>query len=200
MSAVLKPVSSSSHPPSHSSSTAGTGSRRRSSGAPSTDTDLGRSSQPSVSGTIRRTPLPMRSLPKAALYGSIMPSERVEAGLEQAELIAFRVGKNVPGLLAGLANVGRTRPELQQAFKLGILIAVGGVDVDVQPGLPRLRLVPAAEDDRRLRAAEPFARPDLEAAVLFAIEHDEVQDLAPEPRQRLWVAATEHELTDTTCH
>jgi hypothetical protein len=58
----------------------------------------------------------------------------------------------------------------------------------------------AAEDDRRLRAAEPFAWPDLEAAVLFAIEHYEVQDLAPEPRQHLGVAATEHELTDTTCH
>jgi hypothetical protein len=60
----------------------------------------------------------------------------------------------VPGLLAGLADVGRTRPQLQQAFELGVLIAVGGVDVDVQPGLPLLRLVPAAEDDRRLRAAE----------------------------------------------
>jgi hypothetical protein len=70
----------------------------------------------------------------------------------------------------------------------------------VQPGLPLLRLVPAAEDDRRLRAAEPFTRPDLKGAVVFAIEHDEVQDLAPEPRQHLGIAATEHKLTDTTCH
>ena len=43
--------------------------------------------------------------------GDTEPSERVEAGLEQAELIAFGVGKNVPGLLAGLADVGRARPE-----------------------------------------------------------------------------------------
>src|SRR5690349_19749270 len=106
----------------------------------------------------------------------------------------------MPGPLAGLVGVGPACPELQEAISLCVLIVGWGVDVDVQPRLPLLRLVPAAEDDRRLRAAEPFARPDLEAAVLFAIEHYEVQDLAPEPRQHLGVAATEHELTDTTCH
>lgn len=127
-------------------------------------------------------------------------SERVEAGLEQAELIAFGVGQDMPLLLPRLADVGRAGTELQQAFELGVLIAVGGVDVDVQPGLPLLRLIPATEDDRRLRTTEPFARPDLQRAVVLAIEHDEVQDLAPEPRQHLGVAATEHELTDTTCH
>src|SRR5271166_3588700 len=127
------------------------------------------------------------------------PSEWVEAGLEQAELVAFGVGEDVPLLLAGLADVGRACPELQEAFEFGVLIAVGGIDVDVQPGLPLLRLVPATAEDRRLRAAEPFARPDLDA-VLLAIEHYEVQDLAPERRQHLRVAATEHELTDTACH
>src|SRR5258708_18380710 len=56
---MLTPVSSSSQPPSHSSSTPGTGSQSRSCpDAPSTDTDLGRSSQPSVSSTILRTPVP----------------------------------------------------------------------------------------------------------------------------------------------
>ncbi len=59
------------------------------------------------------------------------PSKRVEAGLEQAELISLGVGKDVPRLLAGLADVGRARPELQEALKLGVLIAVGGVDVDM---------------------------------------------------------------------
>ena len=47
--------------------------------------------------------------------------------------------------------------ELQKPFELGVLIAVGGVDVDVQPGFPLLRLIPATEDDRRLRTTEPFA-------------------------------------------
>src|SRR5215218_10006400 len=106
----------------------------------------------------------------------------------------------MPRLLPCLADVGRASTELEKAFELGVLIAVGGVDVDVQPGFPLLRLIPATEDDRRLRTAEPFARPDLHRAVVLAIEHDEVQDLAPEPRQHLRVAATEHELTDTTCH
>ena len=91
------------------------------------------------------------------------------------------------------------RTELQQAFELGSLIAVGGADVDVQPDFPLLRLIPATEDDRRLRTAEPFARPDLHRAVVLAIEHSEVQGLAPEARQHLRAAATEHELAETTC-
>src|SRR4029453_12596057 len=106
----------------------------------------------------------------------------------------------MPLLLPCLADVGRARTKLQKAFELGVLIAVGGVDVDVQPGFPLLRLMPATEDDRRLLTTEPFARPDLHRTVVLAIEHDEVQDLAPEPRQQFRVAATEHELTDTTCH
>ena len=39
------------------------------------------------------------------------PSERVQAGPEQAELIALGVSQDVPGLLAGLADVGRARPQ-----------------------------------------------------------------------------------------
>jgi hypothetical protein len=106
----------------------------------------------------------------------------------------------MPFLLPCLADVGWASTELQKAFELGVLIAVGGVDVDVQPGFPLLRLIPATEEDRRLRTAEPFARPDPHRAVVCASEHDEVQDLAPEPRQHLRVAATEHEIADTTRH
>ncbi len=94
----------------------------------------------------------------------------------------------MPLLLPCLADVGRARTELQKAFELGVLITVGGVDVDVQPGFSLLRLIPATEDDRRLRTAEPFARPNFHRAVVLAIEHDEVQDLAPEPRQHLRLA------------
>ena len=49
------------------------------------------------------------------------PSEWIEAGLEQAELVAFGVGEDVPLLLAGLADVGRACPELQEAFEFGVL-------------------------------------------------------------------------------
>jgi hypothetical protein len=48
----------------------------------------------------------------------------------------------MPLLLPGLADVGRASTELEKAFELGVLIAVGGVDVDVQPGFPLLRLIP----------------------------------------------------------
>jgi hypothetical protein len=91
-------------------------------------------------------------------------------------------------------------PGGQEALKLGVLIAVSRVDVDVQPGMPVPRIVVADEEDRRLRAAEPLARPYLDAGFLLAIKLDEAQDLAPEPRQHLGVAALEHELTDTACH
>jgi hypothetical protein len=66
--------------------------------------------------------------------------------------------------------------------------------------MPVPRIVVADEEDRRLRAAEPFARTYLNAALRFAIELCEAQDLAPEPRQHLGVAALEHELTDAACH
>ena len=64
----------------------------------------------------------------------------------------------MPGRLRGLTDVDECGPGGQEAFELGVLIAVGRVDVDVQPGLPLLRLVPSAEDDRRLWTAEPCAR------------------------------------------
>lgn len=63
-------------------------------------------------------------------------SERLDAGLEQAELITLGVGQDMPLLVPGLADVGPAGTELQEAFELGVLVAVGGVDVDVQPGLP----------------------------------------------------------------
>ena len=71
------------------------------------------------------------------------PSEWVEAGREQAEPVALGVGEHVPPLVPGLADVGPARTEVHKTFELGALIAVGGVDVDVQPGLPLLRRIPA---------------------------------------------------------
>src|SRR5947207_4829882 len=56
-----------------------------------------------------------------------------QAGSQEAEFVVFGVGQDVPWLLAGLADVGRARPELQEAFEFGVLVAVGGVDVEVQP-------------------------------------------------------------------
>ena len=64
----------------------------------------------------------------------------------------------MPGRLRRLTDVDEFGPGGQEALELGVLIAVGGVDVDVQPGMPVLRLVVGDEEDRRLRAAEPFAR------------------------------------------
>src|SRR5690242_19862314 len=157
----------------------------------------GRSIPPSTSRTFPAIPDAGEA---RKITAAARASEWGEAGPKQAEFITFGIGQDMPRLLPRLADVGQASTELEQAFELGVLIAVGGVDVDVQPGFPLLRLIPATEDDRWLRTAEPFARPDLQRAVVLAIEHDEAQNLAPEPRQHLRVAATEHELTDPTCH
>ena len=62
-------------------------------------------------------------------------SAGLEAGAEEAELVAFRVGEDVPGLGAGLANAGGLGAEGEEAFELGFLVAVGGADVKVQAEL-----------------------------------------------------------------
>src|SRR6266480_7293960 len=96
-----------------------------------------------------------------------------QASFQKAEFVAFGVGQNVPGLLAGLADVGRARPELQEAFEFGVLIAVGGVDVEVQPQLARLGLGSGTEDQSRLQSTESFPWSDLHRAVVLGVEHDE---------------------------
>src|SRR6202034_1867548 len=99
------------------------------------------------------------------------PSDWVKAALEQAELVAFWIDEDLPGRLRRLTDVDELGPGGQGALELSVLIAVGGVDVDVQPGIPVLRLVVADEEDRRLRAAEPFSRTGLDATLRFAIRH-----------------------------
>jgi hypothetical protein len=47
----------------------------------------------------------------------------------------------VPGRLRRLTDVDEFGPGGQEALKLGVLIAVSGVDVDMQPGMPGPRIV-----------------------------------------------------------
>lgn len=121
-----------------------------------------------------------------------------QARLPEAEYIAFGVGQDVPGLLSGLAEVGRARPELQEAFEFGVLIAVRGVDVEAQP-LPRLGLDSGAEHQSRLQSSEPFPRPDLHRTFV-GVEHAEPQHLAPERRQPLRIQALHSQLRNATSH
>jgi hypothetical protein len=71
---------------------------------------------------------------QAVRPGGQRPSQWVEAALEQAELVAFWIGEYVPGRLRRLTDVDEFGPGGQQALEFGGLIAVGGVDVNVQPG------------------------------------------------------------------
>jgi hypothetical protein len=74
--------------------------------------------------------------------------------VQEAEFVAFWVGQNVPALGAALADVGGPGAESEQPLQFGVLVAVGGVDVDVQPELPGPRVGTGAEDEGGLQAAE----------------------------------------------
>jgi hypothetical protein len=108
-------------------------------------------------------------------------SEGLEPAAQEAELVAFWVGQNVPALGASLAYVGGPGAESEQPLQFGVLAAVDGVDVDVQSELPGPRIAARAEDEGWLRAAEAGAgRPDLNAAVVLPAKLDVAKDLAPE--------------------
>jgi len=124
----------------------------------------------------------------------------VQAAAQQAELVALRVGRHVEALVAGLADIRRGGPQREQPCQLGVLVAVGGTDVDVQPHLARCRLGHRREDDRRRRAAEAGRGADLHAAVLLPAEDLVPEDLGPEGRQGLRVPAVHDELRETAGH
>jgi hypothetical protein len=62
------------------------------------------------------------------------------AARQDAELVALRVGKHNPALLAGLADVGMPGTEAEQAADLVVLLPVDRVDVEVDPVLSGLAL------------------------------------------------------------
>jgi hypothetical protein len=120
-------------------------------------------------------------------------AKRRLASLLVTDRTAYADGK--AELIAGLL---RARPMLQEAFEFGVLIAVGGVDVEVQPQLARLGLGSGAEDQSRLQPAEPFPWSDRRPRRVLGVEHDEAQHLAPEPRQPLRIPARDNQLGNAT--
>jgi hypothetical protein len=73
---------------------------------------------------------------------------------EEAEFVAFRVGQDVPALGSGLADIVGPGAESEQPLQLGVLVAIGGVDVDVQSKLLGPRVAAGAKDEGGLRAVE----------------------------------------------
>jgi hypothetical protein len=128
-------------------------------------------------------------------------SEGLEPGVQEAEFVAFRVGQAVPALGAGLADVGGPGAESEQPLQLRVLVAVGGVDVDVESELPAPRIAARAEDQGGLRAAEAdVGRPDLDASVVLPAEFDVAEDLAPECGEPVGVGGVDDQLADAACH
>ncbi len=106
----------------------------------------------------------------------------------------------MPGLGAGLSDIGSAGAEREQPIQLIVLFPVGGIHIDVQTQLAGLGLIGPAEDDRGLRAAEAdHRRPDLNA-FFVAFQLDIAQYLAPEPRQQLRIACVQDQLGYATSH
>ncbi len=119
---------------------------------------------------------------------------------QQAKLVALRVGQHVPAFVAGLADVGPAGARREQSVEFRLLVAVGGVDVDVQPKLAPLGFVRPVEDDGGLQTAEAsLPRSDLDAAV-DAVELDIAEDRAPEPGQQVRIVCVEDEFRYATRH
>src|SRR5215470_9258275 len=128
-------------------------------------------------------------------------SEWLELAPQEAEFVAFRIGQDVPALGARLADIGGPGAESKQSLQLSVLVAIGGVDVDVQSELPRPRVAAWAEDEGGLRAAEAdIGRPDLDASVVLPAEFDVAQDIAPECGKPVGVGGVNDQLTDAACH
>jgi hypothetical protein len=120
---------------------------------------------------------------------------------KRAEFVAFWVGQNVPTLGASLADVGWPGAESEQPLQFGVLVAVDGVDVDMQSELPGPRIAARAEDEGWLRTAEAnVGRPDLDAAVVLPAEFDVAEDLTPESGEPVGVGGVDDQLTDAACH
>src|SRR4051794_36532736 len=126
--------------------------------------------------------------------------EWVEPALQQAELVALGVGQDVPALVAALADVGPDGTERQQSFELGVLVPIGGVDVDVQPHLAGCRVGHRAEDEGRRGASEAGPGADLDRAVLLPAEDAVVEHGRPERGEGLGVAAVDDELGEAAGH
>ena len=121
--------------------------------------------------------------------------------MQEAEFVAFWVGQNVPALGAVLADVGWPGAESEQPLQFGVLVAVDGVDVDMQSEFPGPRIAARAKDDGRLRASEAdVGRPDLDAAVVLPTQFDVAEDLAPERGEAVGVGSVDDQFSDAACH
>ena len=133
------------------------------------------------------------------LVGEVHLNLLRDAGPEKAEFIPFRVGEHIPRFLAALPDVSVLRPCGKEALELGVLVAVGGVEIEMQAQLTVLGLLGPAENQSGLKAAEPLRRSDLDIVALSSQLH-KAQHLAPEPRKQLWLTTIQHQLCNTTGH
>ena len=120
--------------------------------------------------------------------------------MKKAEDVTFGIGENIPGFGAGLADVCGGSAQRQQPFPFGLVVTVGGVDVDVQPDAFGTRCKIRAQHHDGLQAAEAGGRPDLCTAVVVARQFDVVESLTPECGEPFGIGAFDDQFADTACH
>lgn len=121
--------------------------------------------------------------------GSAHPSS------QEAELVALRVPEHVPRLVA-LADVGVDGAQGAQPEQLLRLIASGGVHVEVDPVLARLRLGDRDEDEGGLGAVR---RANLDAGVI-GLDRRPPEHFRPPRREFGWVVGVDHYLGQDRSH
>src|SRR6476661_4874085 len=71
----------------------------------------------------------------------LLSVRRAEAVAKQAEFISFRISENMPADVRPLPDVDFDGPEPDEAGKLGVVVAIGRAQVEVQAILRPLRRV-----------------------------------------------------------
>jgi hypothetical protein len=121
--------------------------------------------------------------------------QREVSGTAQAKLVAFGVGQDIPASVS-LADVDLSRAKGEQPVKLGLLVAVEGFDVQVQPVLGRLRPVRHEPEVDLKRAALSSDR----RAIGAAVHNLPAQRCGPELCEQLGVCRVDDQGSDPVFH
>jgi hypothetical protein len=127
------------------------------------------------------------------------------AARKDAELVALRVSEDDPAHIVALADVSVSSTEVEQSADLFVLLAVGRVDVQVEPVLDGLALGHARERQRRWHRANAFLAFRNQRGAngdnfVVLVLHLVVKDRAPEPGETVRIGTVDLQLGELTGH
>ena len=119
--------------------------------------------------------------------------------LQQAELVALRVGQHVPALLAGLPDVGRRRRQAEQASSSASWSRSVALRSMCSRSLPGVGSGTGPNTSVGAGPPKPSSGP-ISTAPFVPREHPVVEDGGPERGERLRVAAVDDEFAEAAGH